>query len=294
MQNVLDAHLETLRTIWRRPWAKRVVTAWSLLGAYDLLLSQIIPTSWAENAPKIRDFIYITSGWFPYWWWLLVLPTIFLTISLLLVSRNSTQSPSLLMAAWISMSVITLHAPALFGTLASYNTAQPTQPLEVKTTIPAMASLPDPVSNVFPSHQPDLQQAQHVEPTKPELKMAKPEPVDPHTDISEDNKEFTNKPAAYFVNIRKNNTSIQAKKLLEPYDNALFKFSGKVINVHMYSNSVSVFIELKDGYQVFCTYPKSSAANLSRLDIGDAISGVGTINDELELPAVVLWGCHSK
>ena len=294
MYDAFNAHLETLRIVWQRPWARRVITVWTLLSTYDLLLSQVVPTPWAENAPRIRDFIHKTSGWFPFWWWLLVLPTIFLTISLLLASPTSTRSLSLLVAAWISVSVATLHAPALFETLTPHDAAQPAQPPEVKTAIPAMTSLPDPVSNVFPSHQPDLQQAQHVEPTKPEPKTAKPEPVDPRTDTSEDNKEFTNKPAAYFVNTRKHNTSIRAKKLLEPYDNALFRFSGKVINVHIYDNSVSVFIELKDGYQVFCTYPKSSTANLSRLDIGDAISGVGTINDEFELPAVVLWGCHSK
>jgi len=236
----------------------------------------------------------MTSGWFPYWWWLLILPTIFLTISLLLASRSSARSLSLLTAAWISVSIVTLHVPALFETLAPHNPAQPAQPSEVKAAILAATSFSDPVPNVLPSYQPDPQQAQHVEPAKPQSNIIKPEPVDPLTDTSEDNKEFTNKSAAYFVKIRNNNTAVRAKKLLEPYDNALFRFSGNVKNVHVYSKSIGVYIDLKDGYQVFCSYPKSSITNLSHLEIGDAISGVGTMNDELELPAVVLYGCHSK
>lgn len=211
------------------------------------------------------------------------------TLGLLFASHNSARSSLLLMAASIILLVIVFRAPSLFVTLAPHDPAQPAPPLKVTTVIP----IPDPVPNIPSDHQPDTQQAPYVGSTKPESKIAKPEYINPRTDTSEYNKEFTNKPAGYFIGIRQNNTSLQAKKVLEPYGNALFKFSGKVKNISSLIDAIAVLITTGDGYPVYCMYPKSSIVYLSRLGVGDAISGVGTINDELELPAVVLYGCHS-
>ena len=40
--------------IWRR-WKILLLAVFSLIGAYDLIISQLIPQAWAERLPRVID-----------------------------------------------------------------------------------------------------------------------------------------------------------------------------------------------------------------------------------------------
>jgi hypothetical protein len=76
MQNRANAPLsrkEVLRAILNHRWVKFALSLWAVVAAYDTALSQVIPASWGEQFPKVRELIGMTSGWLPFWAWLLIL-----------------------------------------------------------------------------------------------------------------------------------------------------------------------------------------------------------------------------
>ena len=55
------------------PVVKILGALWVVLCTYDTLLSQVIPESWGQRFPKAREIVFMTSGWLPFWGWLLIL-----------------------------------------------------------------------------------------------------------------------------------------------------------------------------------------------------------------------------
>lgn len=62
--------LEAVRTSWWFRLACFFVTA---IGLWDLLGAQILPPTWAEKMPKVREFVAMTTGWIPLWGWTFIL-----------------------------------------------------------------------------------------------------------------------------------------------------------------------------------------------------------------------------
>jgi hypothetical protein len=82
------------RKILNRPLVKAAVAAWAVITAYDTLLSQFFPEDWAKKAPKMRELVSATSGWLPWWAWLLVLAAIIVFASFEYAVRNARSSHS--------------------------------------------------------------------------------------------------------------------------------------------------------------------------------------------------------
>lgn len=80
-----------VRNVLDRRWVKIALGVWPFVASYDLLISQILPERWADKAPKVRDLIGETSGWLPFWAWLLILAAILVT-ALLEYSVRKTRS----------------------------------------------------------------------------------------------------------------------------------------------------------------------------------------------------------
>jgi hypothetical protein len=46
---------------------------WAVIGAWDLFLSELMPAHWAENRSwRVIDVVEKTTGYFPWWVWLIV------------------------------------------------------------------------------------------------------------------------------------------------------------------------------------------------------------------------------
>ena len=69
----LRSRLAVIRRILDRPVVKILGALWVVLCTYDTLLSQVIPESWGQRFPKAREIVFMTSGWLPFWGWLLIL-----------------------------------------------------------------------------------------------------------------------------------------------------------------------------------------------------------------------------
>src|SRR5205807_3833707 len=63
------------------------------IAFYDTLVSQFFPEKLAQKAPKIRELISETSGWLPWWGWLLVLSGIIACASFEYAVRASHSHP---------------------------------------------------------------------------------------------------------------------------------------------------------------------------------------------------------
>lgn len=68
------------RVLAYRP-TKVALGTWTIVCTYDTALSQIIPASLGERFPRVRDAIAMTSGWLPFWAWLLILAAILVAAS---------------------------------------------------------------------------------------------------------------------------------------------------------------------------------------------------------------------
>ena len=71
-----------VRLIWAHRWVKSALFVWGIVCTYDTLLNQVIPTSWGERFPRVRDAIAMTSGWLPFWGWFLILAGVLVMASL--------------------------------------------------------------------------------------------------------------------------------------------------------------------------------------------------------------------
>lgn len=71
-------------------WVKIALKVWLIIASYDTALSQIIPASWSERSPKVREIVAMTSGWLPLWGWLLILAAILVAASSEYAYRHSS------------------------------------------------------------------------------------------------------------------------------------------------------------------------------------------------------------
>jgi hypothetical protein len=69
----LFQRIKVARKVLDRRWVKIALGLWPILASYDLFVSQLLPEPWADRAPKMRDIIAETSGWLPWWGWVLIL-----------------------------------------------------------------------------------------------------------------------------------------------------------------------------------------------------------------------------
>jgi hypothetical protein len=69
----LSQRIEVVRRVLDRRWVKIALGLWPVLASYDLFVSQLLPERWADRAPKMRDILAETSGWLPWWGWVLIL-----------------------------------------------------------------------------------------------------------------------------------------------------------------------------------------------------------------------------
>lgn len=74
--NWLRERFGIARNIAQRRWVKVALLGWGLIAAYDTFVSQFVPESVSNRFPKIRELIAVTSGWLPWWGWLLCLAAI--------------------------------------------------------------------------------------------------------------------------------------------------------------------------------------------------------------------------
>lgn len=69
MSDWLAERWQLLRRILDRPWLRFCAILWAGVSAYDLLASQLLPAGLAEQLPKVREVVSMTSGWLPWWAW---------------------------------------------------------------------------------------------------------------------------------------------------------------------------------------------------------------------------------
>ena len=93
-----------------------------------------------------------------------------------------------------------------------------------------------------------------------------------------ESQEYTNKLVEYFIKILSENTSIQAEKILKPYEGVLFKFSGTISDISPLGKNFVVQVVSSKGGRIVCIYFEEFKNYLERLNKGDIISGVGSVN----------------
>jgi uncharacterized membrane protein len=50
-----------------------LIVIWAVIGNWDLFLSELMPARWAENRSwRVIDVVEKTTGYFPWWVWLIV------------------------------------------------------------------------------------------------------------------------------------------------------------------------------------------------------------------------------
>ncbi len=78
----------------RRPWVRVALIIWAFFGAYDIFVSQFLSSGTAEKFPRLYDLVVMTSGFLPWWGWLLVLAAIFVAASIEYAHRKGGVSRS--------------------------------------------------------------------------------------------------------------------------------------------------------------------------------------------------------
>ncbi len=68
-------------------WYKWVAASVAALSFYDLAVSQVLPTVLADKLPKLRDVIAMSTGFLPWWGWLIC----FLVVTLIAVSEHAIR-----------------------------------------------------------------------------------------------------------------------------------------------------------------------------------------------------------
>jgi hypothetical protein len=83
---------ELARKILNHRWVSWALCLWAIIAAYDTALSQVIPASWGDRFPKVREMVAVTSGFLPFWVWLLILAALLVLASLEYAFRRSALS----------------------------------------------------------------------------------------------------------------------------------------------------------------------------------------------------------
>jgi hypothetical protein len=72
MQQFFRPRLETAREIFSRPWTKWPIRIWIAIGAWDLVLAELVPEQLAGKLPRVYRVVEMTSGWLSPSSWLLI------------------------------------------------------------------------------------------------------------------------------------------------------------------------------------------------------------------------------
>jgi hypothetical protein len=72
MWAAIRKRLEILRDIAERPWFRAFISVWGAIGAWDLILSQIVREEYSRNVPKLYQVVGMTTGWLSLWTWLMI------------------------------------------------------------------------------------------------------------------------------------------------------------------------------------------------------------------------------
>ena len=91
MVGSLKDRLELAKKIIDHPAIRVALLIWAIIAAYDTFSSQILPETLAKKAPKVREVIVMTSGWLPFWVWLLLLAAILIFASLEFALRRTNK-----------------------------------------------------------------------------------------------------------------------------------------------------------------------------------------------------------
>jgi hypothetical protein len=73
----IRARLRVARAILRPLWVRICVPVTAVIGFYDAGVTQLVPREQAEKFPKVYQLISVTSGFLPWWGWILVLAALF-------------------------------------------------------------------------------------------------------------------------------------------------------------------------------------------------------------------------
>jgi hypothetical protein len=87
----LKERLAVLRQIFNHRWVKVALGLWVWVATYDTFVSQVVPEDLAQKAPKLRGVIAMTSGWLPWWGWLLVLAALIVAASFEYAFRRAME-----------------------------------------------------------------------------------------------------------------------------------------------------------------------------------------------------------
>lgn len=109
---IFHSRLVIAKRVWDQRWVKVLLALWSVICIYDTALSQIIPESLGNRFPKVRGVIAMTSGWLPFWAWLLVSAAILVFAAFEYAFRRSTAAASSTFTPNRSTSVTSVAIPA--------------------------------------------------------------------------------------------------------------------------------------------------------------------------------------
>lgn len=94
-----------LRTIW-------LLSVWFVVGAYDLVCSQFLPSNISERMPNVWQMIKMTTGWFSPLGWMVVLLGILVVAGFEFLYRSRRMPPVQIPAQSARMPLIELCAEA--------------------------------------------------------------------------------------------------------------------------------------------------------------------------------------
>jgi hypothetical protein len=76
MQESVKQRLDVAKEVFRRRWFRNLLLIWAAISFWDTFVSEMLPEKIAANAPRVYKVIFwlleMTSGWIPWWGWLLV------------------------------------------------------------------------------------------------------------------------------------------------------------------------------------------------------------------------------
>ena len=83
--------------------AKMALVIWGVSAAWDLLGSQWVPASWGEKWPTAYEVVAKTTGYFPWWVWLIVGTLIVVAASLAYAGEQKRRADASVAASGPSL-----------------------------------------------------------------------------------------------------------------------------------------------------------------------------------------------
>ncbi len=78
----LAARRDILVSVWHTRIGKAVLLVWAAISTWDTVGAQLLSPNWRQKWPTIYDMVAMTSGFFPFWVWLLVGAALLVALSL--------------------------------------------------------------------------------------------------------------------------------------------------------------------------------------------------------------------